>query len=234
MLARFIAWLDRILNGPQKLAPKLTEVFDMPAKVSLAVAVKRTLGKEGGYSNRKSDRGGETIFGVSRKKNPKWEAWPLVEKYSPRKLAVKDKRILAMAAQLADKRYGRPIGAHLMPDQDILNEVFDTAYNMGPRTAARIFQRSLNYLSVTPRGKKLFRDLKVDGKPGTKTMKACRAILKAGGKDVLLKQLDIFQGGGYVKIIDRDQAARKKGKRKNLPDQRINMWGWLRHRIGLA
>lgn len=204
-------------------------------KVDLGIAVKRTLGKEGGYSNRRSDRGGETIFGVSRVNNPKWAGWPLVVQYTPRSKAVRDPEILRLAVELAQKNYGRPIGAHIMPDQDVLNEVFDTAYNMGPGRAARIFQKAINYMSVTPRGRKLFSDLVVDGKPGKKTMSACRSILRTGGKDVLLKQLDILQGAAYNKIIDSDQAARKKSKaRRRRPDQRINMWGWLRHRIGLA
>lgn len=200
----------------------------------LEIAINRTLGKEGGYSNKKSDRGGETFMGVSRVKNPKWKAWPLIDAYRDKKKALKDKRIIAMVLELAGQRYGRAIRWHLIPDQDVLNEVYDTAYNMGGYHASYIYQRSLNYLSVSPSGKKLFKDLKVDGKPGKNTTLACKAVLKAGGKDVLLKMLDILQGARYGAITDHDQAERKKGKRKNKPDQRINMFGWLRHRIGLA
>lgn len=229
-LRRLVAWLQEEPEAPR---PKKRPSKKVANKPQLSIAVLRTLGKEGGWSKRKSDRGGETIFGISRVKNPDWEGWLLVDAYKDKKKAFKDKKIRALAIKFAEEKYGKYINAHLIPDQDVLNEVFDTVYNMGP-IAAKIYQRSLNYVSFTPRGKQLFKNLKVDGDPGTKTTKACKAVIKAGGKDILLKMLDIQQGAGYGKISDRDQSERKKGKRKGKPDQRINMWGWLRHRVGLA
>ena len=38
---------------------------------------------EGGYSNRKSDKGGETYAGISRVYFPNWEGWGLIDMHKP-------------------------------------------------------------------------------------------------------------------------------------------------------
>lgn len=42
-----------------------------------------TLVHEGGYVNDPDDRGGETYRGISRRSNPKWRGWELLERYQP-------------------------------------------------------------------------------------------------------------------------------------------------------
>lgn len=37
------------------------------------------LDEEGGYVNNSHDAGGETVFGISRRLNPNWTGWPLVD-----------------------------------------------------------------------------------------------------------------------------------------------------------
>ena len=41
----------------------------------------KVLGAEGGYSNVASDLGGETYAGISRKYNPGWKGWSIIDSY---------------------------------------------------------------------------------------------------------------------------------------------------------
>lgn len=43
-----------------------------------------TLKYEGGYANVANDKGGETYRGITRKNNPTWSGWPLVDKLKPK------------------------------------------------------------------------------------------------------------------------------------------------------
>ena len=44
-------------------------------------AFKKLSIKEGGYVNDKDDAGGETYRGISRKYNPTWQGWNMIDKY---------------------------------------------------------------------------------------------------------------------------------------------------------
>lgn len=44
-------------------------------------AFKKLSIKEGGYVNDKDDAGGETYRGISRKYNPTWQGWTMIDSY---------------------------------------------------------------------------------------------------------------------------------------------------------
>lgn len=44
-------------------------------------ALRKTLNNEGGYSNNKNDKGGETYRGISRKYNKNWIGWATIDDY---------------------------------------------------------------------------------------------------------------------------------------------------------
>ena len=44
-------------------------------------AFKKLSIKEGGYVNDKDDAGGETYRGISRKYNPTWQGWNMIDQY---------------------------------------------------------------------------------------------------------------------------------------------------------
>lgn len=93
--------------------------------------------KEGGYRliNVKHDRGGQTYAGISRRANPNWAGWSLIDK------GERDVKVLApLAHNRYRDSYWRPIqGDHLLNDE-IAEVLFSSAVLSGPRTAIRLAQ----------------------------------------------------------------------------------------------
>lgn len=113
------------------------------AKFSMAVAL--TLRHEGGYINNPDDPGGETIFGISRKNNPKWVGWNMIEgrlKKSPIAKVEKDTEIKYQARILYRKKYWRNIYDKI-GSQRIANQLFDIGVNMGVKRAVLMIQMTL-------------------------------------------------------------------------------------------
>lgn len=98
-------------------------------------ALNPTLVNEGGYvlHKVKHDRGGLTYAGISEKAHPNWEGWVLLEEgneYEARKLV----------ADFYRKYYWNRIKGDEIESQEVANLLFDTAVNMGVRTASKMAQ----------------------------------------------------------------------------------------------
>lgn len=124
-----------------------------------------TLGNEGGYSNDPNDQGGETIFGVARKKNPSWDGWILLDNFKKDTLnfpknALADSSILSHVKTLYKKSYWDVHLLDSMNSQDIANELFDTGVNMGTGKAASFLLLALDLLN---RAGKDYADVPTDG-----------------------------------------------------------------------
>lgn len=133
-------------------------------------ALQETLKWEGGRSNDPDDPGGETWVGITRRDHPYWSGWSL-----PR--AAPDLRLQAHAAPVYYDHYWSPAGcsdlAELV-DKKLAMVVFDTAVNMGVKTAVKMLQRAINS-EITSFGLG-HAPLAVDGITGPKTVKAARAM----------------------------------------------------------
>lgn len=176
-----------------------------------------TLGNEGGYSNNPSDAGGETYAGISRKFNPNWEGWKIVDRSKVNgqfKPTVSDKALLDIAVQYFYKNnYWDTIRLSEVNNQDIANELFDTSVNMGSTTGIKLIQEACNLLNNEG---KLYPDIDVDGKIGPKTLST---INSHPYPVTLFNLLNILQGEKYVNI------CRAK------PSQEVFMRGWLNRRV---
>jgi len=165
---------------------------------------------EGGYVNDKSDSGGETKWGITKKVArangysgpmqlfPRWMAFDIYEKRYLKKIRFDDIERLSPA---------------------IAKELADTSVNMGWMRAGEFLQRSLNVLN---RGGKDYEDLVVDGKIGGKTLRALKKYLKKRGKEgeaVLFKMLNALQGAFYVTLAER-----------RTKDEKF-VFGWYRNRV---
>jgi lysozyme family protein len=106
-------------------------------------AFEKVLKFEGGYVNDKSDSGGETKYGISKK------AYPGIDIKS---LTLED------AKAIYKKFYWDKIKADEIKSQKIAELIFDTAVNMGVRRAVKIAQTCLG--------------VKVDGIVGNETLNA--------------------------------------------------------------
>lgn len=169
------------------------------------------IGREGGYSNHPSDRGGETMWGVTiataRKHGYRG---PMRDMPRPE------------ACRIYYDHYFKKPGFEAVGflSEPVAVEMFDTGVNMGPSWAAIFLQTALTRLN---RRAKDYPNLKVDGDVGPATLSALKAFLKRRGKDgegVLLKALDVQQGARYFDITPED-------------DQNEDfLYGWLRTRVG--
>jgi len=170
--------------------------------------------REGGYVNDPVDKGGETHRGVSRRFNPDWPGWKIVDQLkrdhpNDFKKHINDSEELArLAKELYRKRYWAPIRGDEIPDQHIANKVFDTGVNQGVGTSVKYLQDGLNLLN---RNQKDYKDIKADGKFGEKTLAALNEFLALENEqpDYLLKAMNVMQATFYLEIMRKDPTQQR-------------------------
>jgi len=157
-------------------------------------AVNKTRNFEGGYINHPSDYGGETKYGISKKSYPNIDIKNLT---------------IDEAELIYKKEYWDSIKLDSIINQEIAEELFDTAVNMGCRRAISFLQRSLNALGITP-------ELIVDSIIGNKTINATNSYKYP---KVLIKALNGFQISYYILRVESD------------PTQKVFFRGWIMNRV---
>ncbi|HFU77482.1 MAG TPA: hypothetical protein ENK68_03160 [Epsilonproteobacteria bacterium] len=89
-------------------------------------AIEKTLINEGGYVNDPQDRGGETNFGISKRSYPNVDIKNLT---------------VAGAKEIYKRDYWDRIRGDEIQSQRVAFSLFDTAVNMGVRTASKLIQQ---------------------------------------------------------------------------------------------
>lgn len=178
---------------------------------SFETAYKKTMGHEGGYSNRATDAGGETYKGISRRFNPSWRGWRIIDKaksnksHFPECLDEEKYSLLHdMVRNFFRRRYWDVYEADEMGPafQPIANELFDTGVNMGVQRAILFLQQSINIL-VYRKGVISTEVLVEDGLFGPKTFKAL-TTMNQKFIPILYKLMNIMQADHYLKYIEKD------------------------------
>lgn len=104
---------------------------------------------EGGYINDPDDAGGETYLGISRKNNPRWVGWEVIDEEKKNGLKnitarlKKDVALTNSAKLLYKQKYWDVLELDDIPSQCIAHQLFDTCVNCGKTTAIRIAQQVL-------------------------------------------------------------------------------------------
>lgn len=164
--------------------------------MSIAAAIDRTIGAEGGYSNHAADLGGTTKWGIT-------------ERVARRNGYMGDMRSLPRdtAVEIYRQEYFvRPGFAgvfEIMPK--VGEELFDTGVNMGQAFPSLWLQQCLNAFN---NGGRHYPDIAEDGDIGPGTLRALKAykdMRGAEGERVLLAALNCLQGARYLEI------TRKRG-----------------------
>ncbi len=168
------------------------------------------IGVEGRYANHPSDRGGETMWGITIEVARR-NGYHGPMNQMPREVA----------RDIYEEEYLKKPGFHYIDaiSSDLATELFDTGVNMHPMTAIQFLQRSLNLLNR--RGKD-YTDLTVDASIGAKTINALKIYMQIRGKDaipVLLKMLNTFQGAKYISLAENKET------------QEDFIFGWFRTRV---
>ncbi len=179
-------------------------------------AFKITLGYEGGYSNHKKDKGGETYKGIARNFWPDWAGWRLIDKIKERMPPCHWTANFNGSIQLQEQvksfyryHFWDALKCGQMP-QEIANELFDTSVNMGTGYGTKCLQRALNKLN---RNQKDYPDINVDGGIGNQTLDALEAYLltkrySSRNSEMLnywlLKWMNFYQLKRYDDISNKD------------------------------
>ncbi len=185
---------------------------------SFQLSFEKTIINEGGYSNNPADFGGETYKGIARTYHPTWSGWKRLDSYKSNKKTLAKKAEEDALLQLDvrnfyTEHFWNPLLGDDIPNQEIADELFDTAVNLGVKKAITFLQQGLNYLS---RRGKLYESLVEDGAIGKKTITALKIYLQKDSPEYLLKIMNILQGMHYLNFIAQS------------PEQEIFARGWLK------
>ena len=115
---------------------------------------------EGGYANDPHDAGGETYLGISRKNNPDWVGWITIDNLKKQYPSKSIKGIIKylknddisklkdQAKLLYKTKYWDVMSLDDIKNITICNHLFDTAVNMGVKTAINLAQQCCG-MSIT-------------------------------------------------------------------------------------
>lgn len=113
-------------------------------------AYKLVVKHEGSYVCDSDDSGGETYKGISRRYNPDWKGWDIVDKYKRNyrgkplsKVLDSDNELELMVRNLYKDKYWDIFELDNIPSQTIAYQMFDTCVNCGSAAAIRFAQASL-------------------------------------------------------------------------------------------
>lgn len=131
--------------------------------------IDEVIGREGGYTNNKADRGGATRWGIT-------------EKVARANGYAGDMRALPRetAATIYRRLYWQKPGYDRVATRVplVAAELFDTGVNMGPKVATGFLQRALNALN---RGASDYPDIAADGLIGPRTLSALDGFVAKRG-----------------------------------------------------
>jgi len=164
-------------------------------------ALERTLKWEGTYSDSKYDAGGKTMYGITEVVARQHNYWGPMRDLP-----------LEKAKQIYKKSYWDNLSLDSVDDEFIQAMLFDISVNMGPRSAAKNLQRSLNALN---RNERTWVDLIDDGIIGFKTLQAVNEVIESD-KPFLYQMINGMKFMKYYLITVKN------------PEQEMNIRSWLR------
>lgn len=153
---------------------------------------------EGGYANNPGDHGGETYRGIARNYWPAWKGWLIIDAAKAdgkQPNSIKSKPLDQLVSDFYLGNFWAVLAAGQITAQEVADELFDTAVNMGISRAARFLQDALTIL-----GEKVA----IDGKVGPATIAAANRVNPV----LLVRILNILQGARYLDIVRADPSQR--------------------------
>lgn len=112
-------------------------------------ALDKVLSREGGYVNDPDDKGGETYKGISRKYNPDWKGWRIIDntkKEHPKDFKGylnRNPELEKAVYDLYKDKYWDCFDLDEIPNQQVADIIFDTCVNQGAVAAIKFAERSL-------------------------------------------------------------------------------------------
>jgi len=132
-----------------------------------------TMGNEGGYANNPNDHGGETYKGIAKNYWPNWSGWAIVDGTiathppSINQALNGNAQLQTQVLSFYKANFWNTESLDNITDQQVANQLFDIAVNMGTGTASKFLQQAVNTLSPNK--------LTVDGQIGPLSIAAANA-----------------------------------------------------------
>lgn len=109
------------------------------------IAFNRTEKNEGKdiWTKVDGDSGGETWSGISRKANPSWSGWKILDQIKNKKNGQKisTPELEESKQSLYRTNYWNAICGDEIKNQKVANDLYDTGVNMGPSTSIKLSER---------------------------------------------------------------------------------------------
>lgn len=109
------------------------------------IAFNRTEKNEGKdiWTKVDGDSGGETWSGISRKANPSWSGWKILDQIKNKKNGQKisTPELEERKQSLYRTNYWNLIWGDEIKNQKVANDLYDTGVNMGPSTSIKLSER---------------------------------------------------------------------------------------------
>lgn len=173
--------------------------------------INKLMGVEGGYSDRKDDRGGKTNYGITiqtaRQYGYTGDMQDLTQEFA-----------FSVYVSYWDKMKLTEI-YNITNDAHFIDKILNIGVNQGISTANKYLQRSLNAMNNK---QAYYADIAVDGMTGNNTLKALKAFFIERGRtgiEVLYATITIMQGERYISLAEHNQS------------QESNIYGWILQRI---
>lgn len=169
---------------------------------SFDISFNKVMEYEGIYSYNPRDPGGETFYGISRRNNPAWVGWEYVDRLSKPNNKIYGnipQELIDLVKEFYKKNYWKPLKLEALHWQNISDELFDIAVNMGTKYAGKFLQKSLNLMN---RNGKDWPNIVEDGVIGPKTLKALREAIRKRGADLIVTLLNHLQAKRYIELCE--------------------------------
>jgi lysozyme family protein len=156
----------------------------------------KVIRNEGFYSNLSSDKGGETYMGVSRKYNPDWKGWDLIDKHKDTFGKIKHNKELLipgledLVKQVYKEKYWKKMHGDKIISDGIAISFFDFFIN-SEVGAAKSMQRALQRIG--------FR-IEADGMIGPMTINAINTAIPVVLNDYFIQERLEY----YNEVVIRD------------------------------
>ena len=181
-------------------------------------ALEKLLQVEGGWCDVPGDKGGETFCGISRKNWPFWDGWRFIARAKTHHSFGEGPQIFnaylstlpGLQRQVEEfyrSKFWKKVCCETMP-QDLAEEVFEQAVNMGVFRAVLHLQKALNAMNCFE-GQPLFEDLEEDGVLGVHTKSAVEVLLRKRSQNDLLAVLNHLQACRYIDLAAAQSSQRK-------------------------
>lgn len=156
---------------------------------------------EGFYSNVKGDTGKETYMGISRKHNPNWDGWKIIDRYKvngpiPHDFRIPNQHLEDLAEELYLCQYWIKIKGSKIKCNAIAANLFDMYINAG-KNAIVLMQKAVQELGT---------HVEIDGIIGPKTIEAINSLPAKRLNDLYNNQrrkyyLEIAKNGDNIKFL---------------------------------